>query len=157
TTRGYAFEKLDGSGERKMIARRHAEYYRGVFERAEAEWKTRPAAEWVADYGPMIDNLRCALDWAFSRDGDASIGVALTAVATPLWMRLSLLGECHRRAEQALATIGAGESPDPRHEMKVQAALGTSLYYVRGPAVAEARAAWAKVFELAATLGDAEF
>jgi predicted ATPase/DNA-binding winged helix-turn-helix (wHTH) protein len=157
TTRAYAFEKLDGSGERKMIARRHAEYYRGLFERAEAEWKTRPAVEWVADYGPRIDNLRCALDWAFSPEGDASIGVALTAAAVPLWMRLSLLGECHSRAEQALATIGAGENRDARHEMKVQAALGTSLYYIRGPAVAEARAAWARVLELADTLGDAEF
>ena len=157
TTRGYAFEKLDGSRERKMIARRHAEYYRGVFERAEAEWKTRPVVEWVADYGPRIDNLRCALDWAFSPEGDASIGVALTAVAMPLWMRLSLLGECRSRAEQALATIGAGENRDTRREMKVQAALGTSLYYIRGPAVAEVGAAWAKVLELAETLGDAEF
>ena len=157
TTRGYALEKLDGSGERKMIARRHAEYYRGVFERAEAEWKTRPAVEWVADYGPRIDNLRCALDWAFSPEGDASIGVTLTAVAVPLWMRLSLLGECHTRAEQALATISAGENRDTRQEMKVLAALGTSLYYIRGPAVAEVEAVWAKALELAESLGDAEF
>lgn len=157
TTRSYALEKLDGSGERKMIARRHAEHYRGVFERAEAEWKTRPAVEWLADYGPRVDNLRCALDWAFSPEGDASIGVALTAAATPLWMRLSLLGECRSRAEQALATIGVGENRDRRQEMKVQAALGTSLYYVRGPAVAEHGAAWAKALELAESLDDAEF
>jgi predicted ATPase/DNA-binding winged helix-turn-helix (wHTH) protein len=157
TTRRYAFEKLDGSGERKMIARRHAEYYRGVFERAEAEWKTRPAVEWVADYGPRIDNLRCALDWAFSPEGDASIGVALTAVAVPLWMRLSLLGECRSRAERALATIGAGENRDTRQEMKVLAALGTSLYYIRGPAVTEVGAVWEKALELAESLGDAEF
>jgi len=45
TTRSYAFEKLEGSGEREMIARRHAEYYRGVFEQAEVEWKTRPAVD----------------------------------------------------------------------------------------------------------------
>jgi predicted ATPase/DNA-binding winged helix-turn-helix (wHTH) protein len=157
TTRGYAFEKLDGSGERKMIARRHAEYYRGVFERAEAEWKTRPAVEWVADYGPLIDNLRCALDWAFLPEGDASIAVALTAVAVPLWMRLSLLGECHARAERALATIGAGENHDTRQEMKLLAALGTSLYYIRGPAVTEVGSVWGKALELAESLGDAEF
>jgi predicted ATPase len=157
TTRSYAFEKLDGSGERQMIARRHAEYYLGAFEQAEAEWKTRPAVEWVADYGPLIDNLRYALDWAFSPEGDASIGLALTAVAVPLWMRLSLLGECRTRAERALATIGAGESRDTRQEMKVLAALGTSLYYIRGPAVTEVEAVWGKALELAETLGDAEF
>ena len=36
TTRAYAIEKLDASGERERIARRHAEYYRNLFERAEA-------------------------------------------------------------------------------------------------------------------------
>jgi tetratricopeptide (TPR) repeat protein len=76
-------------------------------------------------------------------------------------MRLSLLGECCSRAEQALATIRTGENRDPRQEMrqemKVQAALGTSLYYIRGPAVAEVGAAWAKALELAESLGDAEF
>ena len=157
TIRAYALEKLVASDEAERTARRHAEYYRGVFERAEAESKTRPAVEWVADHGPLIDNLRSALDWAFSPEGDASIGVALTAVAAPLWMRLSLLGECRSRAEQALATINAGESRDARQEMKVQAALGTSLYCIRGPAVAEAGAAWAKALELAERLGDAEF
>jgi predicted ATPase/DNA-binding winged helix-turn-helix (wHTH) protein len=156
TTRAYAFDKLDGSGERQTIARRHAEHYRGVFEQAEAEWKTRPGAEWVADYGPQIDNLRCALDWAFSPKGDVSIGVALTAATTPLWMRLSLVGECYSRAEKALAIIGADENRDLRHEMKVQAALAISLYYFSG-SVAECRAAWARALELAESLGDPGF
>ena len=28
-----------------------------------------------ADYGPQIDNLRAALDWAFSPHGNTAIGV----------------------------------------------------------------------------------
>ena len=36
------------------------------------------------DYGRQIDNLRAALDWAFSPAGDASIGLALTTAAVPL-------------------------------------------------------------------------
>ena len=94
TTRAYAIEKLDESGERDRLARCHAEYYRDVFERAETESETRPRTEWLADYERLIDNLRAALDWAFSLDGAASIGVALTAAAVPLWMHLSLLDEC---------------------------------------------------------------
>jgi predicted ATPase len=156
TTRAYAFDKLDGSGERQAVARRHAEHYRGVFEQAEAEWKTRPGAEWVADYGSQVDNLRCALDWAFSPEGDSSIGVALTAATTPLWMRLSLVAECYSRAEKALAVIGADEDRDLRHEMKVQAALAISLYYFSG-SVAECRTAWARALELAESLGDPGF
>ena len=45
------------------------------------EAPTRPTAEWLADYVREIDNLRAALDWAFSPSGDRSIGVALTAAA----------------------------------------------------------------------------
>ena len=89
TTRAYAIDKLDASGERERLARRHAEYYRSLFECAEGEAAARPADEWLADYAREIDNLRAALDWAFSPGGDASIGVALTAAAVPLWMQLS--------------------------------------------------------------------
>src|SRR5712672_3451965 len=83
TTRAYAIEKLDGSGERERVACRHAEYYRNLFERAEGEAPVRPADEWLADYTREIDNLRAALDWAFSPGGDTSVGVALTAAAVP--------------------------------------------------------------------------
>jgi len=38
----------------------------------------------------QIDDLRAALDWAFSANGDAPTGVALTAAAVPLWMQSSL-------------------------------------------------------------------
>src|SRR5216683_1391166 len=105
TTRAYAIEKLDGSGEREPIARRHAEHYRNVFEHAENEAAVRTTGEWLADYAQETDNLRAALDWAFSPGGDGSIGVALTAAAAPLWVRLSVLEECRSRTKQALHAL----------------------------------------------------
>ena len=54
-----------------------------------------------------IDNLRAALDWAFSPKGDLETGIALTIGVVPLWVRQSLLAECRGRVEQALATLGA--------------------------------------------------
>ena len=144
TTRAYALEKLDESGERERLLRRHAEYYRDLFERAEAEWETRPAAEWLDDYGWRIDNLRAALDWAFSPGGDASIGVALTAAAVPLWMHLSLLDECRSRAEQALAACDPGEGGDPRREMKLYAALATSSYWALRHIYSSSAPSWAR-------------
>jgi predicted ATPase len=50
TTRAYAIEKLDESGERGRIARSHAAYYRDLFEHAEKEAAVRPTGEWLADY-----------------------------------------------------------------------------------------------------------
>ena len=43
TTRAYAIEKLAESGEFEQVARRHANYYRDLFDRAEMELETLPA------------------------------------------------------------------------------------------------------------------
>ncbi|HYZ39297.1 MAG TPA: winged helix-turn-helix domain-containing protein, partial [Stellaceae bacterium] len=156
TTRAYAIEKLGESGEGEPLARRHAEYFRDFFEQAESEWEGLPAAELLADYGRQIDNLRAALDWAFSPGGDASIGVALTAAAVTLWVHLSLLDECRTRVERALATIKGDEEADARREVKLHAALGASSIHTRG-AVPETGAAWTKALEIAESLDDAEY
>jgi tetratricopeptide (TPR) repeat protein len=144
------------------LLRRHAEYYRGLFERAEGEWETRPIVEWLDDYVWCIDNLRAALDWAFSPKGDASIGVALVAAAVPFWVDLSLLDECRSRAEQALAVCDRGEGADPRREMKSYAALATSSFWssagLHAQFVArEVGTLWTKALKIAETLGDAEY
>jgi predicted ATPase len=93
TTRTYALEKLEASGGMQAVASRHTKYYRDLVERAEDEEETLPAAEWLAHYGWHIDNVRAALDWAFSPRGDSAAGIALTAAAIPLWMHLSLPAE----------------------------------------------------------------
>src|SRR5205085_970428 len=142
--------------ELEQVAQRHAEYCRNLFERAELELETQPAAEWLAAYSRRIDNLRAALDWAFSPGGNASIGVALTAAAVPLWMHLSLMEECRGRVERALAAIEAVAGPDSQREMKLLTALGTSLVYTRG-AVPEISAVGTKALEIAERLGDTEY
>ena len=156
TTRAYALEKLFGSGEFDAVAQRHAKRYLDLFERAEAEAETRPADEWAAEYVPRVDNLRAALDWAFSPAGDASIGVALTAAAVPLWMNLSLMEECRGRVERALAAVAAGTGRDLRREMQLHAALAQSLIYIRG-AVSEADTAGTNALALAESLDDVEY
>jgi predicted ATPase/DNA-binding winged helix-turn-helix (wHTH) protein len=157
TTRAYAIEKLEESGESEVTARRHAEYYAGLFEQAEAEWEARPTAEWLSDYGRQIDNLRAALDWAFSPGGDASIAVTLAAAAIPLWIHLSLMEECCGRVERAIAAIAAGAGGNARREMQLYVALAQSLTYTRGAAVTEAGEAMAKALEIAESLGNAEY
>ena len=156
TTRVYGLEKLQESGELEQFKRRHAEYYRDLFERAEAEWETRPTAEWLLAYGREIDNVRAALDWAFLPDGDTAVGIGLTTASVPLWFQLSLMDECRARVERALSSPGFGSNPDPRRDMKLYAALGASLLYTRGP-VPETGAAWTSALEIAERLADTEY
>jgi hypothetical protein len=118
--------------------------------------ETRPTAEWLAAYRRLIANLRAALDWAFSPEGDASIGVALTAAALPLWKHLSLMEECRGRVERAITALGSGASRDTRREMQFYSALATSLFQTKGP-VLETCEAWTKVLHIAGNLGATEY
>jgi tetratricopeptide (TPR) repeat protein len=80
---------------------------------------------------------------------------ALTAAAVPLWMHLSLVEECCTRVEQALARLGREAPIDARGEMKLQAALGASLLFTKGPIPAAVQASTAAL-RLAESLGDTE-
>jgi predicted ATPase/DNA-binding winged helix-turn-helix (wHTH) protein len=153
TTRLYAFEKLKKSGEFQEIARRHAEYYRVLFGPADGESETRPQAEWLAIYGPHLDNVRAGLDWAFSTEGDPQIGVALTVAVVPLWVQLSLFGECREWVERALSVLQGDDAVTARPRMQLSAALGWSLMYGVGRA-REAGPALATTLELAEGLRD---
>jgi predicted ATPase/DNA-binding winged helix-turn-helix (wHTH) protein len=155
TTRAYALEKLSASAELDAIARRHAEYYLDLFERAEAESETRPAADWLADYGCHIDNVRAALDWAVSPGGDAFLGVALTAASVPLWLHLSMLSECRVRVDRALSTVEPASGRNARLQMKLHAALGLSLMELEGPRAADP--VWTKTLGFAESLDDTEY
>ena len=156
TTRAYALGKLTESGEHGDVARRHAEYYQTLLQRAAAEAMTRPAAEWLAVYGIDIDNVRAALDWAFAPGGDVKIGVALTVASERLWFGLSLMDEFRRRAERALASLDSGVHGSTRLEMQLHAALAATLFYTKGPGP-EAGAGWRDVLETAERLEDTEY
>jgi len=156
TTRAYAREKLVESAEIDAFARRHAEYFRNFFEHAETELETRPTAEWLVAYRPHIDNLRGALDWAFSPSGDVGVAVALTAAAVPLWTHLSLLTECRARVEQAIMSLGQVPS-DPRRDMRLYLALGQVLSHFRASARPEVNAALTKALDLAEITGDGRY
>ena len=123
TTRAYALEKLADTGERDEIARRHAEYYRQLLHRAAVESVKRPAAEWLAAYGPDIDNVRAALDWAYSPGGDPSVGVALTIASVPLWL--------HAHSAKHHSGQGDAKSESKPFEGKTKSGPGLHLVSAR--------------------------
>ena len=59
-----------------------------------------PQTEWLEHLWRGAGQCARRVDWAFSPDGDAQLGVALTAAAVTLWVPLSLLAECRERTER---------------------------------------------------------
>ncbi len=58
TTRAYALEKLKLGGEEESAALCHAVYFRDLARKAQADWETVPAAQWLQIYGRAIDDMR---------------------------------------------------------------------------------------------------
>ena len=104
STLAFAGEKLAQSADANAVASRHALYY--------LHWRpsgpdniVATSGEDMAAAGSHMGNIRAALEWSFSSAGEALIGVRHAAVSAPSFLRLSLLVECHRWCEQALAAL----------------------------------------------------
>ena len=151
TMRAYAIEKLNESGETTEIGRRHANYYYNIL----AETPDDTAADKFTGCAREIDNIRAALTWAFSPEGDISAGVRLAAAATPVWLGLSLLAECLSWARKALDVLGPQDNETSR-EMVLQCAFGYSLMFTEGLSNT-ARAALQRASELAEFLQDVDY
>jgi predicted ATPase len=125
TTRSYALEKLVQSGEFEAVARHHAQYCLNVLEQVEAVSKQHPA-ERLAVFSRHVDDIRAALDWAFSLGDDAALGVALTIASLSLWLHLSPPEEFRERVERALASVDRTSALGARQELQLREALDSA-------------------------------
>jgi predicted ATPase/DNA-binding winged helix-turn-helix (wHTH) protein len=153
-TRVYASHKLQESGEYERVMHLLAGHMRDVFAGSEAGAVERSRNEWFAHYGRQVDNLRAALEWAFSGNGDARLGVALAVGAVNFWIAMALLNECCDWGLKAVAQLGAAEGT--REEMMLQCGLGQALIYSRGMQPA-ARVALARALTVAEALADIHY
>ncbi|THD60579.1 winged helix-turn-helix domain-containing protein [Phenylobacterium sp.] len=123
-TRAYAHAKLEEAGEIARRRRRHAEIFKVVADRSEAEWARLPTTAWVETYAGDVPNFRLALDWAFSADGDAETAVGLTVALIPLFLQLSLVEECLNHVQAAISRLGRLRTDTRQARLKLSAALG---------------------------------
>jgi predicted ATPase/DNA-binding winged helix-turn-helix (wHTH) protein len=152
TTRVYALEKLRVSGEADAILQRHALFQIVLLEQSGVNSMSFLDHEHTHRHLEHLGGLRAALEWAFSEEGDLAIGVRLAVVCVPLFLGLSLLDECQRWSEQALAALDSSRSH--AHERVLQEALAISLMFTHGNTPAVHRAL-IRGIELAERLGDA--
>jgi predicted ATPase/DNA-binding winged helix-turn-helix (wHTH) protein len=154
TTRAYASEKLVAAGEVDRVARQHVAWVLEALSSAEREIATSSATTFN-DHRRLIGDVRSALDWAFSPDGNSMMGAALVDGSVSLWLRLSLVSECRRWVEHALASCAG---MDPSLRMRLMAARAIVLLYTsRGTISAEMQEVWAGVLELASQLDDVQY
>jgi len=95
TTRAYALDRLIRSGEAAAVALRHATYYRELFERTDSTASRLSKPKGAAVHREHVSNVRAALEWSFSAEGDLEVGTALAAASAPLFLEMSLLSESH--------------------------------------------------------------
>jgi predicted ATPase len=151
TTRAFAAAKLANRGEASRVARRHANFF-SEFLQHDQLVQSRFGEHDLSGYASHIGNVRAALQWAFSADGDVGVGVELAAWAAPLFIGLSLLVECNRWCERALAGLD-GAARGTRQEMILQEAFALSSMYTTGNSD-QVRAAIERVLTLEEAFGD---
>jgi tetratricopeptide (TPR) repeat protein len=67
------------------------------------EYWSEDEAVWLSRFGPDLNNVRTAIDWAL--DNDPALGVALFGSAWPLFVEMDLCGEGRTRYSQVLALL----------------------------------------------------
>jgi predicted ATPase/DNA-binding winged helix-turn-helix (wHTH) protein len=139
TTRAFALEKLEESGEKQAIALRHARYFASILGRIEPRDAPR-------SLGEHLSNLRAALAWSFG-GGDPNLAIELTVGSIPIFLELSLLGECHDWSAAALLRLD-DTMRGSRKEMVLQEALAVSSTWTRGNGD-DVRAAIMRALEIA--------
>jgi predicted ATPase/DNA-binding winged helix-turn-helix (wHTH) protein len=144
-TRVYALEKLVETGEAEQIALHHAVHFSRLLEQMAGS--TSATAE-------PLGNVRAALAWCFSSHGQTGIGTGLAALAAPMFLELSLLGECLEWSERALQALTEAERGTPI-EMDLQETLAISSMFTRGNGD-DVYAAILRGLALAEMLGDSQ-
>ena len=133
TTRAYALQKLTECGEIEEAQRQHAIYFRDLIARASDGVSLRSDQD-LARCIREIDNVRAALDWSFSANGDLAIGVDLTVAYTLVWQNLLLMSECRERCERALLSLDPHVTANAKLRMQLQVALASAMFITLGPA-----------------------
>lgn len=131
TTRIYAREKLQESGESALAARRHAEYFAMLLNsrhggQIDLEYTGRAHA-----LREHLGNVRGALEWCFSQAADEALAVDLAAAAAPVFFELSLLSEAYKWSAAGLEALDA-TTRGGRREMLLQSTWAISAMWIRG-------------------------
>lgn len=134
TTRNYASLKLKNFAFGANVKRHHALLMNEILAAAEEELRTTKINlnDWCHENNRRIDDIRAALEWAFSEIGDKSLGADLVLTSAPIWFQLLLLNEYLGWLNATLA-IDAIIGHSPHRHIRLTLAIGNTFLYTRGP------------------------
>jgi predicted ATPase/transcriptional regulator with XRE-family HTH domain len=108
--REYALERLAESGEEQDMRRLHSEYFLTLVEAAEAELRGPDQAAWLSRLDADADNLRAALDWLQSPEGDLQSALRMAGMLAWYWELRGRMREGRERLRALLSRPDASES-----------------------------------------------
>jgi predicted ATPase/DNA-binding winged helix-turn-helix (wHTH) protein len=128
TTRAYVSQISSASGDRERARERHARYFLGLLE--QQDWQAYdPPTEQTKMRG-YIDEVRVALDWAFSVN--PALGIRLVLAAERLWLELTSLA--HGVPHLTTALRLADQNPDVGAAVRsrILVSLASAQVYIPG-------------------------
>ena len=131
TTRAYAWQKLTESGEHLKIVRHHCEHMIRALERFGATIWALPSPESIDFFHLNLSNLRAALEWSFSDQGDTGLGAKLAGASACLFHNAGLSPECATWSERAMDTLDT-IFKNTQLELEILACFASSLIETRG-------------------------
>jgi predicted ATPase len=104
TIREFALEQLAAAGEEAQTRRRHAEFFRDLVTGAEPMLLgTAEQRSWTARLEHAYGNVRAALAWSVSADGELAVGIGLAGALGWFWLMSGRLQEAESWYTQLLA------------------------------------------------------
>jgi hypothetical protein len=136
--------KLNQTGRRDEIARRHAEHISdlfGLYDPIDLGAHRRLLTG-------LLDDRGSALEWALSPAGDLRIASKLTIKAAPVLFGMGLEGQCGSQVEKAFTNVLSADEAFDREKMELYAAGGSPVIDV---------GRWSDILQFAQKLGNVEF
>jgi len=113
TIREFAQERLEPTGEREALQRRHAEYFLATAESANLMQETEEYGERRELVESELENFRAALDWTVG--GDPDLGLAIATALEGFWEHAQpvrgaalVRRACRRNGRRSTADARAG-------------------------------------------------
>jgi predicted ATPase/DNA-binding winged helix-turn-helix (wHTH) protein len=132
STRVYASDKLERSGEAQQAMDRYAKATLHFFQGAHAQWASLGGDVWLARHFRRLEDARAVLEWAFSEAGDRTLARSLTAEVSAIWLHVGLMRECLAWCRKAMDAAPDDVAHADAAEMKIQHAYGVAHGFTFG-------------------------